>query len=82
MRQLENVLLYPLAICLIPGGITGPSKAEQLIRNLKIKKKINLRISDISLMTNLPIPHEIVPQSYQHKITLFCHQTNRNQPLS
>ncbi|MUJ20119.1 LysR family transcriptional regulator [Aliivibrio fischeri] len=105
--SIENVLLYPLAICLIPGGITGPSKAEQLIRNLKIKKKINLRTSDISLMTNLlkesnyvgvmprtlqalmqphfrflPIPHEIVPQSYQRKIALFCHQTNRNQPLT
>ncbi|WP_394135409.1 LysR family transcriptional regulator [Aliivibrio fischeri] len=51
--SIEDMLLYPLAICLIPGGITGPSKAEQLIRNLKIKKKINLRTSDISLMTNL-----------------------------
>lgn len=104
--SIENTASYPIAICLIPG-VTGPSKAEQLIRHFKIKKKINLRTSDILLMTNLmkesnyigimprslqdsighefrflPLPQEIVPRGYQRKIAFFCHQANRNQPLT
>lgn len=103
---INNLLPYPMSICIIPG-VTGPSKAEQLIRHFKLKKKINLRTSDVSLMTNLmkesdyigimpcslqnsigdgfrflSLPPELVPKSYQRKISFFCHQMNRKQPLT
>ncbi|WP_375319843.1 LysR family transcriptional regulator [Aliivibrio logei] len=67
---IENILPHPIAICLIPG-VTGPSKAEQLIRNFKLKKNINLRTSDISLMTTLIIESGyigIMPRSLQGSI--------------
>lgn len=67
---ISNLMPYPLSICIIPG-VTGPSKAEQLIRNFKLKKKINLRTSDISLMTNLMKESDyigIMPRSLQHSI--------------
>lgn len=67
---IENLIPYPISICIIPG-VTGPSKAEQLIRHFKLKKKINLRTSDVALMTNLMKESEyvgIMPRSLQNSI--------------
>ncbi|OCH15302.1 LysR family transcriptional regulator [Aliivibrio sp. 1S165] len=67
---IEEVLVYPIAICLIPG-VTGPSKAEQLIRSFKLKKNINLRTSDIALMTTLMAKSKyigIMPRSLEESI--------------
>lgn len=67
---INNIKFYPMSICIIPG-VTGPSKAEQLIRDFKLKKNINLRTSDVSLMTNLMKESDyicIMPCSLQHSI--------------
>ncbi|PQJ84263.1 LysR family transcriptional regulator [Aliivibrio sifiae] len=67
---IEEVLVYPIAICLIPG-VTGPSKAEQLIRSFKLKKNISLRTSDITLMTTLMAESKyigIMPRSLEESI--------------
>ena len=67
---IEEVLVYPVAICLIPG-VTGPSKAEQLIRSFKLKKNISLRTSDITLMTTLMAESKyigIMPRSLEESI--------------
>jgi DNA-binding transcriptional LysR family regulator len=67
---IEEALVYPVAICLIPG-VTGPSKAEQLIRSFKLKKNISLRTSDIALMTTLMAESKyigIMPRSLKESI--------------
>lgn len=64
---IESISHYPIAISLIPG-INGPSKAEQIIRHFKLKKNINLRTSDITLMTSLISERNyiaIMPRSLQ-----------------
>ncbi|MBL4813961.1 MAG: LysR family transcriptional regulator [Shewanella sp.] len=66
----EALLPYPICISIIPG-VTGPSKAEKLIRHFKLKKKISLRTGDISLMTNLMKESDyigIMPRSLQVSI--------------